>query len=159
MAYVPQWVSEIVSLLVILPKHLLDNFTAIESEFLKFKPAQVGAFFTGFSLPVTASTNSFAFPVPYNCTITDYYVLTDQTGSCTINIEKSTFTAWNGLTTTFTDITGGNNIVLTSQNKKTDSALTGWSRDLTAGDLIRFNVAANSNNTRMTVYLKLRRIT
>jgi hypothetical protein len=159
MAFLPQWFSEIVTGLVIKPKHLTDNFSGVEAEFNNYKPAQLGGFFNGFSLTIANNTDTFAYFVPYNCSIVSYSLLADQTSSAIIAVEKSSYAAYNGGATVWTSITGASPPTLSSQNKNQDAALVGWSRNLLAGDLIRFKVTSNSNNTKILINLVVNRTT
>jgi hypothetical protein len=76
--------------------------------------------------------------VPFDCTITSYELTADQSGSIVIDLWKDTFT--NFPPTVADTITAAAKPTLSSAQASTDSALTGWTKTLSAGDYLLANV-------------------
>jgi hypothetical protein len=76
--------------------------------------------------------------VPFNCTINSVTLLAAQTGSIVIDIWKDTYA--NFPPTVADSICASAKPTITASNKSTDSTLTGWTKTVTAGDVLYFNV-------------------
>jgi hypothetical protein len=57
--------------------------------------------------------------------------------------------------TSANDITGGNNVVLTSTNSHDDSTLTGWTTGLVQDDVLLFTLASTSSFTYVGIQLRI----
>jgi hypothetical protein len=93
--------------------------------------------------------------VPYACTITEWTLLADQTGSTVIDIWNDTY--GNYPPTVADTITGSAKPTISSSNKGQSTTLTGWTTSLAAGSTLRFNVDSASTITRVTIILRLTR--
>lgn len=93
--------------------------------------------------------------IPFNCTITEWTLLADQTGSVVVDIWKDTYA--NYPPTVADTITGSAKPTISAGVKGQSSTLTGWTTTITAGDTLRFNVDSASLITRVTLSLKVKR--
>lgn len=91
--------------------------------------------------------------IDFNCTIVGVYVLADQTGSAVIDIWKDVFA--NYPPTIADTICASAKPTIVSDAKYADTTLTGWTKSITAGDVIRFNLDSVSTITRLTIQLKV----
>jgi len=93
--------------------------------------------------------------VPFDCVIEEVTMLADQIGCIVIDIWKDTFANF--------PPTVGDSIVATAYAqictaiKSSDSTLTGWTKTLSAGDVLRFNVAGATAVKRVVISLKVRK--
>ena len=76
--------------------------------------------------------------IPFDCTISQWTLLANESGSLVIDIWKDGFA--NYPPTDADSITASAPPTITSSDKGQSSTLTGWSPDLLAGDVLRFNV-------------------
>lgn len=93
--------------------------------------------------------------VPFACTISQVTLLADQSGSIVIDMWKSTYG-------TFPPVVGGSIVAsapptIASALKAQDATLTGWSKSLAAGDILRFNVNSAATITRVMLALRVTR--
>jgi hypothetical protein len=89
--------------------------------------------------------------VPFNCEIIDWSIVSDVVGSIEIDIWRA-----NGTIPTVSDsIVGGNYIELITQQINSDTTLTGWTTNLIAGDILKFNVNSATLVTQITIVLKI----
>jgi hypothetical protein len=107
----------------------------------------VGEFFFAFGDGTNAITTSEAyqqFVVPYDCTITDVQLTADASGSIVLYVYKTTYSSYNP----GTHPVSGDSIVasaaptLSTAYKSQDATLTGWTKALTAGDIVRIGVTS-----------------
>lgn len=89
--------------------------------------------------------------VPYNCTLTAVTLIADVAGSCQLEIWKGTYAS---LPTVANNICASSRPVLSSAQKYQDTTLLGWTKTLSAGDVLAINV--NSATTVHQVTLALR---
>lgn len=92
-------------------------------------------------------------PIDINCTIQSAELLADQTGSIVVDIWKDTYA--NYPPTVGDSITSSAPPTISSAVKSLDSTLTGWTKTITAGDTLRFNVNSITSITRCTLGLKV----
>lgn len=92
--------------------------------------------------------------IPFDCYIEEVALLADQDGAIKVDIWADTY---GNFPPTDTDtITGGNEPEIAASGKKDkDATLTGWTRSLTKGKTLRFNVDSCTTITRVTVSLKV----
>lgn len=90
--------------------------------------------------------------IPFNCTIDRATALADQSGNVTISIWKSSYAGF--APTASANITASSPVTITSAIKSQDSTLSGWTKTITAGDILRFNVDSCAVITRVTVSLR-----
>lgn len=93
--------------------------------------------------------------VPFNCEIVRASLLADQVGNLVVDIWKDTYA--NYPPAVGDSITAAAKPTLTGVIKSQDSTLTGWTKTLSAGDVLRFNVDAVSAITRATLSLEVNR--
>ncbi len=91
--------------------------------------------------------------IPYGCTIDRATLLADQSGSIVIDIWKDTYA--NFPPTDADSITASAPPTISSAQKSQDSTLTAWTKTLTAGDILAFNVDSCTTITRVTLALKV----
>jgi hypothetical protein len=91
--------------------------------------------------------------VDFACTILSNTVLADQSGSIAITIKKATYSGF----PTLSSIVASAKPTLSSAQKSTDSTLTGWTTNVSAGDVLEIVVDSASTVTRVTLALKVRR--
>jgi hypothetical protein len=87
--------------------------------------------------------------VPYNGTITDWEMFADQSGTCNIDIRKSTFATF----PTLTSITGSTPISMSAAQKASSSILTGWTSSISAGDVYGFTLNSATSITRLNLII------
>lgn len=93
--------------------------------------------------------------IPVAMTITGVRLYADATGSAVVDIWKDTYA--NFPATVADSITASAKPTLSTANKYEDTTLTGWTKSLSAGDVLRFNVDSASTITRLTVSLSMTR--
>lgn len=76
---------------------------------------------------------------------------TGGTGSCVIDVEKSTYAGY----PTTTSITAAAKPTISSGTKYTDTTLTGWTTAITAGDVLKFQLESSSVFTNITIILHI----
>jgi len=91
--------------------------------------------------------------VPFACSIDWVTVLADQSGSIVVDIWKDSYA--NFPPTDADSITASAVPTISSGTKSKDTTLTGWTRTISAGDVLRFNVDSATTVTRVTVSLKV----
>jgi len=96
------------------------------------------------------------YPVPYNCLVTAWEIVADQTGSIVVDIWSDTYA--NFPPTVADTITTSEKPTLSAAAKNTDTSLNsgnGWA--LTKGRWLRFNVDSITTVTRVTIKLSVTR--
>lgn len=91
--------------------------------------------------------------IPFDCVIEEVTMLADQSGSIVIDIWKDTYA--NYPPTDADSITASATPTISTAIKSQDTSLTGWSKSITAGDTIRFNVDSCTSIVRCTLILKI----
>ena len=94
--------------------------------------------------------------VPFACTITAATLLADQSGSIVVDIWKDTYA--NYPPTVADSITAAAKPTLSATTKSTDSTLTGWTKSIAVGDILRFNVDSATTIQRVTVVLTVSKV-
>lgn len=116
-------------------------------------PRTVGITIDGGGSAIALGTKGYIV-VPYACTIQAAYTLCDTAGSIAVEVWRTNSTDGNFPPTRAGAI--GTNGTATSQQKLTDSTLTGWTTGVNAGDVLGFNVTTNcAAVTRCTFQLKV----
>ena len=93
--------------------------------------------------------------IPFGCTINDWTLLADASGSIVIDVWKDSYA--NYPPTVADTITAAAKPTLSAATKNTSSTLTGWTTSMSAGDTLRFNVDSAATVTRVTLALKVTR--
>jgi len=91
--------------------------------------------------------------IPFACTITGARLLADQVGSIVIDVWKDIY--GNYPPTVADTITAAAKPTLAAAIKYEDTALTGWTLAIAAGDTLRFNVDSVATIERVTLQLTL----
>jgi len=87
--------------------------------------------------------------IPFDCTITGWILLADQSGSIVIDVWKDTYA--NFPPTVADSIAGSEEPALSAAQKNEDLALGTWTTSVTADDILAFNVESCTNVTRVTL--------
>jgi hypothetical protein len=90
--------------------------------------------------------------IPFACTITEWTLLADASGSIVVDIWKDTYANYPPVVGDA--ITGSAKPTISAATKGQSSTLTGWTTSVAAGDTLRFNVDSASTVTRVTLSLK-----
>ena len=93
--------------------------------------------------------------IPFPCSLRSVTLLADQAGSIKIDVWKDSFASYPP--TDADTITGGNEPEIVAATKKEDSTLTGWTKDLNAGDILYFNVDSVTTIEWVLIELKILR--
>lgn len=93
--------------------------------------------------------------IPFACTINEWTLLADQSGSVVVDIWKDTYA--NYPPTVADTITASAKPTISAATKGQSSTLTGWTTSIAAGDVLAFNVDSASTVTRVTLSLKVTR--
>jgi hypothetical protein len=93
--------------------------------------------------------------VNYDCIIQEVTVLADQSTTTVLDLWKDTYANFPPLVAD--TITASAKPTMTAAEKATDATLTGWTKQITAGDIIRVNVDSNDNAERIELILKVAR--
>ena len=91
--------------------------------------------------------------VPFACTIQQVTMLADQSGSIVVDIWKDTYA--NFPPTDADTITASAPPTISSAQKSQDAILTGWTKAISAGNILAFNVDSCTTITRVTISLKV----
>lgn len=92
--------------------------------------------------------------VPFGCTLVSNRLLADQSGSIVVNVWKCTYAQFDAGAThpvAADKITSSTPPTLSSATKEEDTSLTSWTKSLSAGDVLAFNVDSVSTITRVTL--------
>lgn len=89
--------------------------------------------------------------IPFACTITGVYLMADQTGSIVVDVWKDTFA--NYPPTVADTITASAKPTLSSAISGSDTTLTDWTKTVSAGDVIGFNVDSCTTIERLTLQI------
>lgn len=90
--------------------------------------------------------------IPYACTLTAWTVLADQSGSCTFDVKRSTYSGFPSTTS----LVGSGNAPLLSSVQKNTAAPSGWtSVTIAAGDVLEFSISGITSVMRVNLILKL----
>jgi len=116
--------------------------------------SSVGAILDGGGAAIAANTIVY-IRVPFACTINEFTILADQSGSVTVKVYKDTYA--NYPPTAADDISNGG-LAVTTATKATDTTLTSWTTAIAAGDVLAFtNTTVATTITRVTCQLKVTR--
>jgi hypothetical protein len=91
--------------------------------------------------------------IPFACTITRVTMLADQSGSIVVDVWKDTYA--NFPPTDADSITASAPPTISGAQKSQDSTLTGWTKAISAGDILAFNVDSCTTIERVTISLRV----
>ena len=94
--------------------------------------------------------------LPFTGTLTGWQIAADRVGSATIDVWMAAWTSYPP--TSANDITGGTPPALASAASAESTSLTGWTTAITAGDVMRFQLAAVATVTRVLLVLTYTRL-
>jgi hypothetical protein len=102
---------------------------------------------------ITTGTKGY-IEVPFACTVTQWTLLADVSGSITVDVYNDAYANYG----TNTSMVGGGTKPTISASTKGQSAPSSWTTtSIAAGNIIGFNVATISTCTRVTIALKVTR--
>lgn len=90
----------------------------------------------------------------YDCVISGWTIFSNISGSTQIDIKKSTY----GDYPSFSSIVGSNYPSLTNTDKNQSEDLSGWTTSITSGDVLEWYINSVSNITKLSFFLKIKRI-
>jgi len=93
--------------------------------------------------------------IPFDCKIQRVTMLADQSGSIVVDIWKDTYA--NFPPTDGDSITASAPPTISTAQKSEDTTLTGWTKTISAGDILAFNVDSCSTIERVTISLKIKK--
>jgi len=99
--------------------------------------------------------------VPWDCTITKVTLLGDKVGSIIIDIWKCSFSNYDGGSThpvNADSITASAPPTISSATKSEDSTLVGWTKSISAGEIIAFNVDSCSTIENVVLELEVTKV-
>lgn len=114
------------------------------------KTTPITAVFDGGGSAITANSQA-RVQVPYACTIQAVTMLADQSGSIVVDIWKDTYA--NYPPTDADTITASAVPTISTATKSVDSTLTGWTKSISADDILVFNVDSATTVTGLTLIL------
>lgn len=106
----------------------------------------------GGGAPITTG-NKGSLVLDFSGTIQSATLLADQTGSAVVEIWKTNYAGYPG--STANKITASAPPTLSSAQKSQDATLTGWTKTISAGDVLTFNVNSAATVTRVTLLLRV----
>lgn len=109
----------------------------------------VGMIIDGGNTAITTGSKGF-INVPYACTISEWAVLADQSGSIVVDIKRSTYSEF---PTTTSLVGAGNKPTLSSVQKNQETPSSWTDATLDAGDVLEFVVDSVATVTRVSVLL------
>jgi len=89
--------------------------------------------------------------IPFDCTITGWTLIADQSGSAQITVKKASYAGY----PTTASIVAAAPPNLSSARKNTSTTLTGWTTAITAGDIVEFVLDSVTSCTRLDLLLKV----
>lgn len=121
-------------------------------------PAQNIAFglpfvFDGGGAVLTTGTWFSNIEIPFACQLTGYTLIGSPTGSAVLTVYRSSY----GAHPTYTDISGTEKPTLASQVKSQNLTISSWTRNLSAGDLLRITLDSVATTNYMTLNLRFTR--
>lgn len=96
-------------------------------------------------LSAITTGNKYGLRIPFACTITDWTIGLDQSGSIVIDIWKRAHASYPPTVTQ--TITASAKPTVTTATNATSATLTGWTTSITAGDWLFFNVDSITSAT------------
>lgn len=109
----------------------------------------------GGGVAITTGIKSPQVYVPFDCTITSWTLLADQSGSIVIDIWKDTYANYPPVDGD--SITSSSPPTLSSATKNQDSTLSGWTKGLAQGSILRFNVDSCATCTWVSLHINVTR--
>lgn len=119
----------------------------------------IGYVIDGGGAVITTGLKVYLPPIPFACTINQWTLLGDVSGSIVVNIYKSTYAAYDPTThpAVADKITASTPPTITTAKKNQSSTLTSWTTSIAAGDILALNVDSVTSLTKCTFGLKVTR--
>lgn len=133
-----------------------DELVAIVNADANSKAVSIAFVIDGGGTAITTGLKGFV-EVPFQCSLERYTLLPDQSGSISIDIWKCTYAQFDAGSThpvVSDSITGVNPAVINSGSKAQDTALSGWTVSIAAGDILAFYVNSVTSIQRVTLSLR-----
>ncbi len=115
----------------------------------------IGFLIDGGGVAITSGLKG-TIAVPFDCTIANWTLMADTSGSLTLDIWKSSYASYPPIAAQ--SITGSAKPAINADVKAASSVLTGWTTAITAGDILAFNVDAASAMSRVSICLAITRL-
>lgn len=90
--------------------------------------------------------------IPFDCYVSEWYIIAGQTGSIEFDIRKSSFSSYPSTTTIITS--GPPELI--SQSKNSNTSVTGWI-SVSSGDVLEIYVASNDIIQNVGLYITLQK--
>ena len=103
---------------------------------------------------VITSGSKTTIAIDVACSITKATIVADQVGSIVVDIHKATAPTYPTTTVSTTSICASAQVTLSSKLAAQDTTLTGWTKAIAAGDLLRFDVTSAATITSVAIILK-----
>lgn len=127
-----------------------DYYHVTNAELTSLKTSGINYIIDGGGSAITTGIKG-DLEIPFACAISQATALADTTGNITVSIWKDTYA--NYPPTSTDNITASAPVTITSSNKSQDSTLSGWTKTITAGDILRYNVDSCATIKRVTISL------
>lgn len=137
-----------------LASRISDLATRIATELNKHRYHTITFVIDGGGAAITTGVKG-DLHIPFACTIEQWTLLADQSGSAVVDIWKSTYASAPPVVGGV--ITASAKPTLSAAAKNQSSTLTGWTTAVSAGDVLRFNVNSASTVQRLTLSLRVRK--
>ena len=134
---------------------------ALDNRYTKSEIDAQMAFAGGFGITIDGAGSAITtgvkgfITIPFDCTITGWDIVADQSGSIVIDVWKDTYA--NFPPTVADTIAGTEKPTLSSAQKNQDTSLSSWTTTVTAGDVIGFSVDSATTVTRVTLTVRTTR--
>ena len=113
----------------------------------------IGYVIDGGGDPITTGLAGIGLRIPYACTITEWTLHADVSGSIVVDIWKDSY--GNYPPVVGDSITGSAKPTISAANRNTSTTLTGWNTSIAAGDMLYFNVDSCATITKAVLTLKV----
>lgn len=136
---------------------LSSNLYSLSSTVGNLSSGGSGSSFSTFGItidagPAVISTGIKGYCIiPYNCTITKWYIVADKIGTIIIDVWKAN----NTIPTVANTITGTEKPTLSASQISSDINLTTWNTAVLSNDIVAFNVDSASSVSRITLTVEV----
>jgi len=132
---------------------IFDNGVQIDDLHDDVKKASIQLIIDGGGSTIVTG-NAGDIEVPFDCEIQKVTLLAKESGSIQIDIYNGTYASH----PPSSSITASAIPSISSSTKYQDSTLTGWTKSLTGGTILRFNVDSVTTITRCTISLEIKKV-
>lgn len=127
--------------------------TATAEDFTQIATTAIGYTIDGGGAAITTGLIGTGVRVPFDCTINSVTLIADQVGSIVIDIWKDTLANFPPVAAD--SICGGAKPTLSSARTSENTTLTGWTKTISAGDVLFFNVDSATTVQNVSIHLKV----